>query len=157
MSLLHVLTQCCRAAIIVFCVAVYKNICRCKKWKTSRQSKLCSQTKEGQHGNSLKVQTLQIFFQIAYLPFQLYQNGFAWLPDPSESLSLLNVVQSNQYFSSNCHLFEFGFFSRAAQCGLISCSEEAEDRDKDLQGFWDGRQDHLKDTKISNPYMNHTN
>lgn len=55
----------------------------------------------------------RFFFQIAYLPFKLYQNEFAWLPDPSEGMSLFNAVQSNQCFSSNCHLFEFGPFSRA--------------------------------------------
>lgn len=110
-------TQGCRAAIIVFCVVVYKNTCQRKKWKTCRQSKLPFTVQPNWGGTEWEQfaapDTADFFFQIAYLPFKLYQNEFAWLPDPSESMSLFNAEQRNQCFSSNCHLFEFGPFSRA--------------------------------------------
>lgn len=43
------------------------------------------------------------------------------------------------------------------QCRLICCSKGAEDRDKDLQGSRDRRQDHLNGTQISKADINHSN
>lgn len=52
------------------------------------------QTEEGQYGNSFQAQTLQIFFQIAYLLFKLYQSKFAWVPGPLESPLMLSKAIS---------------------------------------------------------------
>lgn len=94
-----VLTQSCRAAIIVFFVCVcFMSVLLCIKTHVSTRngkpvgSPSChslfssfGQTEEGQYGNSFQAQTLQIFFQIAYLLFKLYQSKFAWVPGPLES------------------------------------------------------------------------
>lgn len=112
------------------------------------------QTEEGQYGNSFQAQTLQIFFQIAYLLFKLYQSKFAWVLCPLESPLMpsraisVSVQITTLAASLSLGLCRFDYITRP-QCTLISSSKEAKDRGKGLQGSRDRKQDHLNDTQIS--------
>lgn len=93
-----VLTQSCNNCFFVCLCVCFMSVLLCIKTHVSMRngkpvgSPSChslfssfGQTEEGQYGNSFQAQTLQIFFQIAYLLFKLYQSKFTWVPGPLES------------------------------------------------------------------------
>lgn len=160
-------TQCCRAAIIVFCVIVYKNTCR-KKRKTGRQSKLPFAVQPNSGGTVWEQfsapDTVDFFFSRSHICLlnstRTSLHGFQTLQKVWVCLMRCRAISASLQIATSLSLgpsVELWLCITRPQCSLISCSKEAKDRDKDLQDSWDRRQDHLNDTQISDPYINHTN
>lgn len=114
-------------------------------------------------GTFLSSRRCKLFFEIAYLPFKLYQNECARRPNPLGKWVCFmqgKAISASLQIATSLSLVasvELQICFTRPQCRLIYCSKEAKDRDKDLQGSRDRRQDHFNDTQISKPHVNHCN
>lgn len=104
-------------------------------------------------GTVFQPSSLQIF-QIAYLPLELSQKGFCEGPRPFSGHQPVDAKQSNY---NSCPVRLRITRPLCTCCTLISRRSPATDRDKEQQGYRDGRQDHSDDTQRSNLCSNHTN